>query len=67
MTNMSISEAQGLIESSAAGYVSKAHPDVKEAVRILGLRRGNVLLNSKTSGHDALNRRVAGSYGTRGR
>lgn len=64
MSTMSTFEAEELVEACAAGYVSRTHPDVQAAVRALGEKKATDILRSKTSDFDALQRRVAGCYGT---
>lgn len=60
-------DAEKLIVACAAGYVSKDHPDVLQAVSALGRENADRILCSRTSDYDALQRRVAGSYGTKRR
>jgi hypothetical protein len=60
-------DAEKLIAACAAGYVPKGHPDVQQAVSTLGRENADRILCSRTSDYDALQRRVAGSYGTKRR
>ena len=61
--SMSTFDAEELVEACAAGYVSRTHPDVQTAVKVIGEKKANDILSAKTSDYDALQRCVAGCYG----
>jgi len=61
---MSTFAAEELVEACAAGYVPRTHPDMRYAIATLGVEKANEILATKTSEHDAIQRRVSGCYGS---